>query len=148
VPLGFHHSQAPISPQYDRYTPLSHFFGFQFAIQSGPRSPPPPKATLSIRWSLPGLRAQGGSFRKIDYEQIVVSFRFLLTFLALIPATGLLQWTLRTRRRTQRSLHGRCINCNYDLRASKDRCPECNHPIPTPQNPPPTPPPVEADSSS
>jgi hypothetical protein len=45
-------------------------------------------------------------------------------------ATGaLMLYRLGAHKRRRK---GCCPKCNYDLRASKDRCPECGHPIPNP----------------
>ena len=67
--------------------------------------------------------------RAAGYFALYIPQWSLLLLFALLP----LLWTLLTLRRLR--LHKRlashhCKNCGYDLRASKDRCPECGTPIP------------------
>jgi hypothetical protein len=61
---------------------------------------------------------QRGWWVFVDYWTIIV-----LT--AILPACSLRgRW-----RRSSRRQRGLCPTCGYDLRASKDRCPECGTPI-------------------
>jgi hypothetical protein len=47
----------------------------------------------------------------------------------LLPAQYVRGW-LQRRRKKARQRAGLCVACGYDLRASKDRCPECGTAIP------------------
>jgi hypothetical protein len=49
---------------------------------------------------------------------------------SLLGAVIWITWLVRTVRREQkRSREGLCMKCGYDLRESKERCPECGEPI-------------------
>ena len=50
-----------------------------------------------------------------------------------VALTGLVLpaiWAWNHQRLRKRRRKGLCGSCHYDLRASKDRCPECGTPIP------------------
>ena len=51
--------------------------------------------------------------------------------IAAVPGAAWLMLRRRTRRANNRRKSGRCQACGYDLRASRDRCPECGTPIPS-----------------
>jgi hypothetical protein len=55
---------------------------------------------------------------------------WLLTLLAALTNLPLGLLALRRYRLSSRLKQGRCLTCGYDLRASKDRCPECGTAIP------------------
>jgi hypothetical protein len=60
--------------------------------------------------------------------------RSLFALTLVVPVTWLLVVPLCRRRppRQPRSTSGRCATCNYDLRATPDRCPECGAVPPPP----------------
>src|SRR4051794_7102863 len=49
---------------------------------------------------------------------------------ALLPASRAIRWWARGRRMRECYERGICGACGYDLRASKDRCPECGTAVP------------------
>ncbi|MCY2950687.1 MAG: hypothetical protein NTU53_01765 [Planctomycetota bacterium] len=88
-----------------------------------------PPRPIVTSWSLLGIvggftLAPPATAREIH---VSVPYWLLTALLAFYPARR--AWT---RRRQMRRLRlGLCLTCGYDLRASKDRCPECGSPIPT-----------------
>jgi hypothetical protein len=110
----------------------------------------PPSAPREGRWGLTGQARSGRSWPVFHWQWLpstdlttrtlsgTVVTRHLTTvpywiptlITSLLPAMSLRRWIadhLQTRRRRKAGL---CPNCGYDLRASKDRCPECGTPVP------------------
>src|SRR5580698_5726258 len=72
----------------------------------------------------------------IDCQNLTAEARlriYLGMFVVAVPVVFFLVW--REGRRKGRGARGCCLNCGYDLRASRWRCPECGT-IPTPSKRP------------
>jgi hypothetical protein len=57
---------------------------------------------------------------------VAVPFGWVVLPLALASAWSVVEW----RRRRYRDVAGRCSVCGYDLRGSRERCPECGTAVP------------------
>jgi hypothetical protein len=87
-----------------------------------------------IRFARFAIQHAQGTLRGTFTDTYVIDIPYwLLTLLSSLPLLARYAF-IRYHR------PGRCPNCNYDLRASKDRCPECGHPIPNPNRGAPVPP--------
>jgi hypothetical protein len=70
--------------------------------------------------------ARHGNIDEHDLE-----FEFPDWMLAILFFAGFAPWLiLRSRKKRSRG-DGLCASCGYDLRANKERCPECGAPVPT-----------------
>lgn len=69
--------------------------------------------------------------RSTSYWEVHVYYRtLLLPSLLYLTIAFARHFANRTSASRRRLLHGVCTKCSYDLRASKDRCPECGTDIP------------------
>jgi hypothetical protein len=89
--------------------------GLSWLISNGGRTTTP----VGIPPSL--LPPPGSTFTFFPSIKVNVSYWLLMTLAAILPALRLVAWRRARRRRGS----GCCAACGYDLRASKDRCPEC-----------------------
>lgn len=80
----------------------------------------------------PGYRRLFGfSIGRIDsnvgmVDYVLMPYWFVTVASAVLPAL----WTSLWMQRRHARLAGLCRKCGYDLRASRERCPECGTPIP------------------
>ena len=68
-----------------------------------------------------GLKGPNGSLWNLQFP-----YWFITAAATVTPAL----WLLRLRRSRRRRGGRLCLTCGYDLRASRDRCPECGTAIP------------------
>ena len=114
-----------------------HWIGAPLVLQ-GPSDPPPP----SPHWHLTGTGFQGFYTRWLPgYRRYSAPWgasktvkKWIQAYVPLwIPSfafgSSLTFLYLPVRRRRKRKKLGLCVKCGYDLRASKDRCPECGSTI-------------------
>ena len=87
----------------------------------------PPAATTKFL----GIRIQAGfngDAKGAFDESYAVAIPFFW-LVCVLPACVLGLWLWRIRAEKIRRRAGSCAGCSYDLRASKDRCPECGREI-------------------
>ena len=63
-----------------------------------------------------------------ECKYLLIPSSYILTVSAFLPLMAFTLYVSRTwqqRLRQQRSTHGQCPSCGYDLQATPDRCPEC-----------------------
>ena len=63
----------------------------------------------------------GGLFRGVTYQIYFVPYWIIIPLTAILPILCL----RRCRRERFRTKEGHCMSCGYDLRESKEKCPEC-----------------------
>jgi hypothetical protein len=82
----------------------------------------PPRPPYRVNW-----RFAGFMFRQVDTRRYTPTIEIALPWwtIALLSALPILSPFLRVYRGRRRARARRCARCNYDLRATRGRCPEC-----------------------
>ena len=64
-----------------------------------------------------------------DFNEYISDAEVILPHWSLAIVFGILPAIWTVRRMRARPAAGKCHRCGYDLRASRDRCPECGTPV-------------------
>jgi len=72
------------------------------------------------------LPDSGGGAIMLRYVALIVPYWSLACITGFVALVAL----LRVWRRKRAEFHGHCLSCGYDLRFSRNRCPECGSHIP------------------
>jgi hypothetical protein len=91
-----------------------------------------PNELIGIGWDVSGTMPyrDGAKLYSVTAREWWIPYRLIAALTALLPALWAKDHLLLQLRRRRWTRHGLCERCGYDLRASKDKCPECGTTIP------------------
>jgi hypothetical protein len=117
-PIGTPTWELESSPIHSTHQPSWHGFAYRFDERDNRTS---------------GARLVATTPLRMTYEhEVTVPYGFIV----LLTLSSIGFWIFRHRRVRRRVAEHRCLNCDYDLRATPDRCPECGAVPQPPHNPP------------
>jgi hypothetical protein len=114
-------SNPPLPPVHGRASePNPHY--------PVPRSPPPGRGWQFGASGFAVIRHNQSGDLPGGMVEIVLPMPLVIVLISVLPTCWFF-WDRKRRRRESRRAKSQCLACGYDLRASKDRCPECGEPI-------------------
>jgi hypothetical protein len=105
----------PPDPQSDNFNPdTEKFVGVRTLLKN---------ISHTSDWQLLGFRSirGGGIFYRVTYHIVAIPYWIIVPPAAVLP----ILWLGARRRQRMRAKAGHCLSCGYDLRESRDKCPEC-----------------------